>query len=90
MNTKELEALAQKYDVSVDTLSAYVASVERMREQGIRDIKYDFVEGTSAQDKLEGALSVMNAIKNGEYDTVFEGTVEDALDNLDSIVNKLS
>lgn len=90
MNSNELEALAQKYDVSVDTLSAYVESVERMREQGIRDIKYDFVEGTSAQEKLEGALSVMNAIKNGEYDTVFEGTVEEALDNLQSVVSKLS
>ena len=89
MDTQELHALAQKYDVSVDVLSAYVASVARLKENGIRDIKYDFVEGTTAQERLEGALSVVNAIQNGEYDTVFEGTVEEALDNLDSVFGKL-
>lgn len=87
---ESLQQLCEKYSLDKNIVNQYAEEFAKLEQCGVRDIKYDFVEGTSAQERLEGALSVARAINGGQYDTVFEGTVEDALNNLDSVVSKLS
>lgn len=83
---ESLHQLAEKYSLDKNIVNQYAEEFAKLAERGVRDIKYDFVEGTTSQQRLEAALEVLQNINSGEFETVYEGDVFDALMNLDDIV----
>lgn len=64
----DLHILSEQYNVDEKTLNAYAAEIARLKSRGLRWVRYDFVEGTTAAQRLDAALEITRAINAGEYD----------------------
>jgi hypothetical protein len=64
-----------------EKIEEYKKEVQIMLDRGVRNIRYDFVEGSTAEQRLDSALEVVKAINSGDFEseTLFEGTVGEAL-----------
>lgn len=71
-NQHELDRLAEKHGLDKTTVSQYADEFYKLQQRGIRNIKYDFVEGTTPQQRLEATLEVLQNINSGQFEMIYE------------------
>lgn len=64
-----------------EKIEEYTREVQILLDRGVKNIRYDFVEGLTGEQRLDAALEVVKAINSGEFESepMFEGTIGEAL-----------